>query len=159
MGVTGQDLGMVRQADMEKEGWELPQGTFNMMYVGRHGCRGSCKGNCSRIYFVCFSPSACLGENTISSALGLPLTGGCLSMCVFVCVCENVSFSVFMWALRSWASNVKQLGLVWIIHWQSRLQGASLHVAHRLEESMWGCCDRPALCYQWVHRVKSMQIR
>lgn len=64
VGVKGQDVQIERKTDKEREGCrehKLLQGAFNVKYADRHGCRGSSKVRCTRLYFVCFSQSTCLG--------------------------------------------------------------------------------------------------
>lgn len=52
------------QPHMEREvcrEHKLLQGAFTVKYIDRHCCRGSSNVKCTRLYFVCFSQSACLG--------------------------------------------------------------------------------------------------
>lgn len=78
----------------------------------------------------------------------------CLSVCVFLCLYPGAS-GLSKQCRRIW------VGLNYSLAQPSAV-GHHFGAADRLEEDAWGCCDRPALCYQWVynaHRVKTQQIR
>lgn len=87
---------------------KLLRGAFNVKFADRHGCRGNSKAKCTRLYFVCFSQSACLAESTMGQCLGTTSYGGRGGAWACQCMCVCMS----LWKhLRGRVSTVEEFGL------------------------------------------------
>lgn len=104
---------------------------------------------CSRIYFVCMS-----GLNFDEQRFGTTVYEGLLEYaCVSLSLSEHLRVEEVM---------RKNLGCFELFTGKAKCVRHHFGVAARLEEGTWGCCDRPALCYQWVynvHGLKTLHIR